>query len=212
MECDTFPPVQPPSTILPNTQPRQATDIKHSDISTSLSSGHHPSATPTDPGSNVAASPPPTSGDHHHHSSISAVVKKTSQTLPTTVVDSCQESQAAPVENSAVVEEETEPSLRPDKGAVPTAAGRVVPTAAVRVVPTAAAKDNSLLHNGCLSEPAECPVQESRGGRGRRSSSPAVILLGKYLACSLSVPPYIFRQCSGSGIRCLFDPLDPDPG
>jgi len=176
VECDTFPPVQPP-TLLHN-MPRQATDIKHSDISTPLSSGHHQSAdpvTPPDPGSNVAASlPPPTSGDHHHHSSISAVVKKTSQTLPTTVVDSCQESQAAlVVENAAVVEEETEPSLRPDKGAVPIAA------AAVRVVPTAAAKDNSLLHNGCLSEPAECPVQESRVGRGRRSSSPAVILLGK---------------------------------
>ncbi len=169
VECDTFPPVQPP-TLLHN-MPRQATDIKHSDISTSPSSGHQQSAnpvTPPDPGSNVAASPLPTSGDHHH-SSISAV--KTSQTLPTTVVDSCQESQAAPVENSAVVEEETESSLRPDKGAVP--------TAAVRVVPTAGAKDNSLLHNGCLSEPAECPVQESRGGRGRRSSSPAVILLGK---------------------------------
>ncbi len=179
VECDTFPPVQPPTTILPNTQPRQATDIKHSDISTPHSSGHQQSATPPDPGSNVAASsPPPTSGDHHHHSSVSAV--KTSQTLPTTVVDSCQESQAAPVENSVVVEEGAEPSLRPDKEAVPTAAGRVVPTAAGRVVPTAAAKDNSLLHNGCLSEPAECPVQESRGGRGRRSSSPAVILLGKY--------------------------------
>jgi hypothetical protein len=173
VECDTFPPVQPPSTILPNTQPRLATDIKHSDISTPLKSGHH---SPPDPGSNVAASsPPPTSGDQHHHSSISAV--KTSQTLPPTVVDSCQESQAALVENSAVVEEETESSLRPDKGAVP----------------TAAAKDNSLLHNGCLSEPAECPVQESRGGRGRRSSSPAVILLGKYMvACSLSLPPNMF--------------------
>jgi len=59
-------------------------------------------------------------------------------------------------------------------------------------VPAAHAVVRGSLHNGSLSEPSGGPVQESRGGIARRSSSPAVILLEKTSEAESDSPGFTF--------------------